>query len=74
MNIREVIAQLRAERACLDEALVSLERLELKRGPRRGRPPLWTKVSSITPKVEESSEGSTKRHRRGERMTNSAIS
>jgi hypothetical protein len=74
MDIREVIAQLRMERACLDEALTSLERLMLKRGPRRGRPPLWMKVSNTAPKVEEGDEGSTKRHRRGERMTNSAIS
>jgi hypothetical protein len=74
MDIREVIAQLRMERACLDEALASLERLVLKRGPRRGRPPLWMKVSKMPSKVEEGSQSSTKRQRRGERMTNSAIS
>jgi hypothetical protein len=74
MDIRKVIAELRTERACLDEALMCLERLVLKRAPRRGRPPLWMKVSNTVPKVEEDSEGPIKRHRRGEKMANSAMS
>jgi hypothetical protein len=47
MNILKIIAELREERECLDEVLLGLERLSLKRTPRRGRPPLWSRVSSI---------------------------
>ena len=36
-----MIAELHAERAAIDEALVTLERLARGRGNRRGRPPAW---------------------------------
>jgi hypothetical protein len=38
MDLTKVLAQLRAELANLDAAIVSLERLQ-QEGPRRGRPP-----------------------------------
>jgi len=38
MDFSKVLAQLRAERANLDAAILSLEKLKLE-GPRRGRPP-----------------------------------
>ena len=47
MNILKIIAGLREERACLDEVLIGLEKLSLKRTPRRGRPPAWRKVTSL---------------------------
>jgi hypothetical protein len=48
MDVRKIIAELQQERACLDQALVCLERLSLKRVPRRGRPPLWAKAPRDT--------------------------
>ena len=39
-----MIAELRAERAAVDEALIVLERLAQTRGRKRGRPPVWMSV------------------------------
>ena len=36
-----MIAELRSERAAIEDALVVLERLAKTRGKRRGRPPSW---------------------------------
>ena len=44
MDLLKLIAELRAERARIDEALVSLEKLALTQRPRRGRPPAWTRT------------------------------
>jgi hypothetical protein len=41
MDVAKILADLRQEREQLEEAILSLERLALGRGPRRGRPPLW---------------------------------
>ena len=43
MDLPEMIEALRRERARLDEAIVSFERLLREREPRRGRPPLRLK-------------------------------
>ena len=40
MDVTKILAELKAERDSLDEAIVTLERLALGRGKRRGRPPL----------------------------------
>jgi len=47
MDVLKTIAELREERARLDEAIMSLERFSLTR-PRRGRPPAWSRVTSLT--------------------------
>jgi len=47
MDIQVMIVELREERACLDEALMGLERLAQKQRPRRGRPPKWLKPMVI---------------------------
>jgi hypothetical protein len=41
MDISKMIAELRAEREGLNEAIAVLERLSLGQGKRRGRPPAW---------------------------------
>jgi hypothetical protein len=41
MEIDKILEELRQERAQLDEAILSIERLALGQGKRRGRPPSW---------------------------------
>jgi hypothetical protein len=41
VDVTKILAELRAERAQLEEAILSLERLARGRGKRRGRPPAW---------------------------------
>jgi hypothetical protein len=41
MEIEKMLAELRAERAHLDEAILIFERLAAVRGKPRGRPPAW---------------------------------
>jgi len=48
MDIVKIIAELRSERAAIEEALVALERLAQTRGKRRGRPPAWLSVARGT--------------------------
>jgi hypothetical protein len=46
MDVTKILAELRAERAQLEEAILSLERLARGRGKRRGRPPAWLSESA----------------------------
>jgi len=48
MDVSKILAELKAERAHIEEAIVSLERLALGRGKRRGRPPAW--MTDVLPK------------------------
>ena len=48
MDVSKILAELREERAQIEEAILSLERLALGRGKRRGRPPAW--MSEAAPK------------------------
>lgn len=41
MDLTEMLAELRQERAQIEQAIQILERLARGRGKRRGRPPLW---------------------------------
>jgi hypothetical protein len=41
MDINKMLAELRAERDQLAEAILVLERLAAGQGKRRGRPPAW---------------------------------
>ncbi len=41
MDVLKMIAELRSERAALEQALLVLERLASSHGKRRGRPPAW---------------------------------
>ena len=50
MNVTQIIAQLREERAALDQAIAVLEKIA-RTGPRgRGRPPSW--LSSVNNATE----------------------
>jgi hypothetical protein len=46
MDVTKILAELRSERAQLEEAILSLERLARGRGKRRGRPPAWLSTES----------------------------
>ena len=52
MDIKRVIEELHREKARIDEAIQSLERLQ-KGSPRRGRPPGWLAVEGGTPNVPQ---------------------
>lgn len=41
MDVAKILAQLKEERDRIEAAIVTLERLALGRGKRRGRPPSW---------------------------------
>ena len=41
MDVTNILEQLREERDQIEAAIVTLERLALGRGKRRGRPPSW---------------------------------
>ena len=41
MDIGKMLAELRAERDQLDDAILVLQRLAAGQGKRRGRPPAW---------------------------------
>jgi hypothetical protein len=41
MDLLKMLADLRQERAQIEEAIMTLERLARGRGRRRGRPPAW---------------------------------
>lgn len=41
MDIPKLLEELRAERAQIEETIISLERLAAGLGKRRGRPPAW---------------------------------
>ena len=48
MDVSKILAELKAEREQIEEAILSLERLARGRGPKRGRPPAW--MSELTEK------------------------
>ncbi len=41
MDVTKILAELKQEREQIEEAILTLERLALGRGKRRGRPPAW---------------------------------
>jgi hypothetical protein len=47
MDVLKMLAELRQDRARIEEAIIVLERLELGHGKRRGRPPAWMKAASV---------------------------
>jgi hypothetical protein len=62
MELTKVIAELRAERAAIDEALAALDRIaRAAAGKRRGRPPAWMAASGIVGTAAPSGEPRKKR-------------
>jgi DNA invertase Pin-like site-specific DNA recombinase len=53
MDVTKILAELKAEREQIEEAITSLERLARGRGKRRGRPPLWMSPSPDTHDAQE---------------------
>lgn len=41
MDVMKILAELRQERAAIEEAIMTLERLAKGHAKRRGRPPAW---------------------------------
>ena len=41
MDVSKILAELQAERAQIEEAILTLEKLVRGRGKKRGRPPAW---------------------------------
>ena len=58
MDILKTLAEMRQERARIEEAIVVLERLVLGQEKRRGRPPAWMAAASA-PKPRGRPTGST---------------
>lgn len=50
MDVLKMLAELRQERAAIEEAILTLERLARGQGKRRGRPPAW--MSALKGKEE----------------------
>jgi hypothetical protein len=49
LDVDKMLAELRLERAQIEEAILTLERLARGRGRRRGRPPGWLKDAGSSP-------------------------
>jgi hypothetical protein len=49
MDVTKILAELKAEREQIEEAILSLERLARGRGKRRGRPPSWLADAANAP-------------------------
>ena len=60
MDILKMLAELRAERAQVEEAIIVLERLGTGSGKRRGRPPAWL-AAAASPKRRGRPPGSKNR-------------
>lgn len=50
MDVSKILSELQAERAQIEEAILSLEKLARGRGKRRGRPPAWLTETAEAPK------------------------
>ena len=61
MDVSRILAELKAEREQIEEAILSLERLARGRGRGPGRPPNW--ISEITPKRRGRPPGSKNKTR-----------
>jgi hypothetical protein len=49
VDVTKILAELKVERAHLEEAILTLERLSRGQGKRRGRPPAWLAAEAQSP-------------------------
>lgn len=64
MDLEAMLAELRQERAQIEQAIAILEQLARGRGKRRGRPPLWvTEVAQAQRRSEKKSDQREKRQK-----------
>jgi hypothetical protein len=47
MDVLKMLAELQHERAQIEEAIITIERLAQGKGKRRGRPPAWMTAASL---------------------------
>lgn len=64
MDVTKILAELKAEREQIEEAILSLERLARGRGKKRGRPPSWMSSSPPPPDGETTEEPQPRRRGR----------
>lgn len=62
MDVTKILAELKAEREQIEEAIVSLERLARGRGKKRGRPPSWM-AAGASPEAEATEQQPKRRGR-----------
>jgi len=63
MDVIKMLAELRQERAQIEEAIMALERLARGQGKRRGRPPAWMTAQVNMPKRRGRPPGSKNKPR-----------
>jgi hypothetical protein len=71
MDVAKILTELKEERAQLEEAILSLERLARGRVRRRGRPPAW--MSEMTAKRRGRPPGSKNKTNPAPAATSSAV-
>jgi hypothetical protein len=72
MDVTKILAELKAEREQIEEAIVSLERLAQGRGRKRGRPPAWM-AEVAAPKRRGRPPGSKNKVHTAPSTTNTAL-
>lgn len=50
IDVAKILEELKQEKEQLEQAILTLERLAVGRGPRRGRPPAWMTEGTTLPK------------------------
>jgi hypothetical protein len=60
MDIRKMLAELRAERELVEDAIIALSRLDGGE-KRRGRPPLWMSVEESVTEPKKNGRGTKNR-------------
>lgn len=72
MDVSRILAELKAERTQIEEAILSLERLAMGRGKRRGRPPNWMS-DAAAPKRRGRPPGSKNKVQAASGVTQAAV-